>query len=224
MIIICTHDEKVKQQDIDEGLDLPTLERLRLGNEYFTSHVLHNDERNNIDRVKYLAHYGQDPHAVLVTCSDARISPERIFQSGMGDFFIIRTAGNVIGDVELASIEYAVAEVGADTIIVMGHENCGAIHSAIDHDGEEIEGNIRHIINRVAPSVARARAETDNEADFVEKAEDYNILNALETIKSSPVVQKYMEEGKVQVTGAKYGIATGKVTFFDTIDGIFHIG
>ncbi len=203
----------------DDEATLTTMERLQRGNEYFTSHVLNSDHANNIERVRYLAHYGQDPHAVLVTCSDARISPERIFQAEMGDFFIIRTAGNVVGDIELASIEYAVAKVGIDTIIVMGHENCGAIHSTVDHYGEEPLGSIGHIIKRIEPSVAKAKLETTQYQEVISKAEDYNVLNAVETIKSSPIVQEYMANGKVCITGAKYGIATGKVTFFTSIEG-----
>ncbi len=193
-----------------------TLEKLKEGNKHFTSYVLNTASVSNIDRVRYLAKNGQKPLAILVTCSDARISPERIFNAEMGDFFIIRTAGNVVGDLELGSIEYALTSFGTDMILVMGHENCGAIHSAIDdHDPEHNTGNIKHIIDIIQPSIDKAKQETDNHFSIISKAEDYNIINSVSKIKSSKIIKKLISEGKVTVIGAKYGIATGDVTFFE---------
>ena len=85
-----------------------TLDILKEGNEQFTSYILHSAPVSNIERVRQMAIHGQNPQAVIVTCSDARISPERIFNAEMGDFFIIRTAGHVVGALEMGSIEYAV--------------------------------------------------------------------------------------------------------------------
>lgn len=191
-----------------------TIERLKSGNEHFTSYMLMKSPISNISKVKQLAVYGQNPSAVIVTCSDARISPERIFCAEMGDFFIIRTAGNVVGDLELGSIEYAVEEIMVDTVIVMGHESCGAIQSATSLRSGHV-GNIQSILDEVEPSIQKAKEGMKNRTDFLVKAENYNILNTLEKIKGSEIVQKAIENGRLTVVASKYGIADGKVTFFD---------
>lgn len=190
-----------------------TVERLRAGNEYFTSYTLKNASASNMETVKNLAVYGQNPHAVIVTCSDARISPERIFCAEMGDFFIIRTAGNVVGPLELGSIEYAIAEMKVDTIIVMGHESCGAIKNATETQEGEL-GYIQCVLDEVQPAIEKAKKEAKNHIDFIVKSEDYNIFNTLEKIKNSTIVSKAIEKGKVTLVAAKYGIVDGKVTFF----------
>lgn len=191
-----------------------TVEKLKAGNDHFISYTLMKSPVVNLEKVRHLAVYGQNPKAVIVTCSDARISPERIFYAEMGDFFIIRTAGNVVGELELGSIEYAVSEFGVDTIIVMGHEGCGAIKSAVSpHEGDL--GNIKSILDEIAPSVEKAAAETKNKVEFIVKAENYNIFNTLEKIKNSKVIKSAEEQGKLTVVAAKYGIADGKVTFFE---------
>ena len=114
-----------------------------------------------------MAIHGQNPQAVIVTCSDARISPERIFNAEMGDFFIIRTAGHVVGALEMGSIEYAVTHSSVDIVIVMGHENCGAVKSCIeDHEGTDL-GYIHDILEEVQPSIDRAKQETNNKYDYI---------------------------------------------------------
>lgn len=192
-----------------------TLERLKEGNLHFTSYMLHAAPVSNIEKVREMAALGQDPHAVIVTCSDARISPERIFNAEMGDFFIIRTAGHVIGPYEMGSIEYAVTHSKVDVVIVMGHENCGAVKSCIeDHEGTDL-GYIHDILEEVQPSIDKARLETDNQYDLLERAEDLNVYHTVDKIKESNILKLYINSGKLIVIGAKYGIATGKVTFFD---------
>ena len=192
-----------------------TLERLKEGNLYFTSYMLHAAPVSNIKKVREMAALGQDPHAVIVTCSDARISPERIFNAEMGDFFIIRTAGHVVGPYEMGSIEYAVTHSSVDVVIVMGHENCGAVKSCIiDHEGTDL-GYIHNILEEVQPSIDKARQETNNDYDLLERAEELNVYHTVAKIKQSKILEPYINSGKLIVIGAKYGIATGEVTFFD---------
>lgn len=192
-----------------------TIDILKEGNRYFTSYILHAAPVSNIVKVREMAIHGQDPHAVIVTCSDARISPERIFNAEMGDFFIIRTAGHVVGPYEMGSIEYAVTHSDVDIVIVMGHENCGAVKSCIeDHEGTDL-GYIHDILEEVQPSIDRAKQETNNKYDLLERAEELNVYHTVAKIKQSSILQPYINSGKLIVIGAKYGIATGKVTFFD---------
>lgn len=195
---------------------LTTLENLKNGNQLFTSKILKTHSISNIERVKNLAENGQNPVAILVTCSDARISPERIFQGEMGDFFIIRTAGHVVGPLELGSIEYAITHSTCNLLIIMGHENCGAVKSCIaDHEGTDL-GHIKDILHEIKPSIDKAAEETNDQIELLEKAEDLNIYHTIEKIKSSKIIQEYIHsERKLSIIGAKYGIATGKVTFFE---------
>ena len=101
---------------------LPPLEALKAGNQRFMSgHPVHPHE--TLKRLRDLKK-GQDPHTVVVSCSDSRVPPELIFDQGLGDIFSVRTAGNVIGDYELGSIEYAVEHLGCKLVVVLGHEEC----------------------------------------------------------------------------------------------------
>lgn len=91
---------------------------------------------------------GQHPFAVVVTCSDSRVSPEILFDEGIGDLFVIRTAGNLMGDLELGSIEYAVEHLGATLVVVLGHTECGAVKAFVE--GGACGGHIRNIVDALA--------------------------------------------------------------------------
>ena len=147
---------------------------------------------------------GQHPYALIVTCSDARVVPEAIFQAGIGDLFIIRVAGNVIDNHQLGSIEYAALHLGVNLIVVMGHTHCGAVDAAINHAPE---GYIRFITEEI-------RAAIGDETDPY-KASCLNVRRSIELIESSIVIQLDEEEEGLRVIGAMYDIETGEVTFMD---------
>ena len=147
---------------------------------------------------------GQHPYALIVTCSDARVIPEAIFQAGIGDLFIIRVAGNVIDNHQLGSIEYAALHLGVNLIVVMGHTHCGAVDAAINHSPE---GYIRFITDEI-------RAAIGDETDPY-KASCLNVRRSIELIESSIVIQLDEEEEDLRVIGAMYDIETGEVTFMD---------
>ena len=114
-----------QKQEKDQVNTLAPLDKLKAGNEKFVSgHPVHPDE--TLDRIRELKK-GQNPFVVVVSCSDSRLPPELIFDQGLGDVFSIRTAGNIIGEYELGSIEYAIEHLHCKLIVVLGHENCGAI-------------------------------------------------------------------------------------------------
>ena len=116
-----------QKQEKEQDNTLPPLDKLKVGNERFVSgHPVHPDE--TLDRIRELKK-GQNPFVVVISCSDSRLPPELIFDQGLGDVFSIRTAGNVIGDYELGSIEYAIEHLHCKLIVVLGHENCGAIQA-----------------------------------------------------------------------------------------------
>ena len=140
---------------------------------------------------------GQHPYALIITCSDARVIPEAIFQAGIGDLFIIRVAGNV-------SIEYAALHLGVNLIVVMGHTHCGAVDAAINHAPE---GYIRFITEEI-------RAAIGDETDPY-KASCLNVRRSIDLIESSIVIQLDEEEEGLRVIGAMYDIETGEVSFMD---------
>jgi Carbonic anhydrase len=107
-------------------------------------HPVHPDQ--TLERIRELKK-GQHPFAVIVSCSDSRVPPEVIFDQGLGDIFSVRTAGNVIGDYELGSIEYAVEHLGCQLIIVLGHEQCGAVSAFLQHESDTHHDHIQSILH-----------------------------------------------------------------------------
>ncbi|HEX5667623.1 MAG TPA: carbonic anhydrase, partial [Chitinophagaceae bacterium] len=127
------------------------LERLMVGNKRFmTGHPVHPDE--TLERIRKLKK-GQNPFVVIVSCSDSRVPPELVFDQGIGDVFSIRTAGNVIGDYELGSIEYAVEHLGVKLVMVMGHENCGALDAYVHRSTERHHNHIQNLIDYIDDEV-----------------------------------------------------------------------
>ena len=144
---------------------------------------------------------GQHPYAVVVTCSDSRVIPEYIFHAGIGDLFIIRVAGNVIDDHQLGSIEYAAEHLGIRLVVVLGHDHCGAVDAAINHDPD---GYIKFITDEIRSAIG---AETD---DY--RACCLNVSHSVAQIESSLEVQHEEEHG-LRVIGALYRLESGKVEF-----------
>jgi len=127
------------------------LERLKKGNLHFVSDKLDGKLQNSSRRNELVS--GQHPSAIILSCSDSRVVPEFAFDTGLGELFVIRIAGNVATISVLASMEYAVASLNVKLIIVMGHENCGTITAALDvHEGED-EKNFRHLFRYLVPAM-----------------------------------------------------------------------
>ena len=154
---------------------------------------------------------GQKPHAVVVTCSDSRVSPEIVFDQDLGHIFVIRTAGNVVDSIEIGSIEYAVEHLHAPLIVIMGHESCGAVKAAIEHKGKP-EGNIGEIIKKILPAVKQAKASHKAGDDIAYSVTVGNIRNVAKEIKAkSKIISREAGEGKVQIIGTYYSISSGKI-------------
>jgi carbonic anhydrase len=157
---------------------------------------------------------GQFPQAAIIACSDSRVPPEILFDQGVGDLFVIRIAGNVIGGsgpVVKGSIEYAVAELRVPLVMVLGHSNCGAVKAAVkhidDHDG--LPGAINELVNLIKPAVEQVRGQPgDQLANAVRANVELSVarLKGLEPILAGPV-----RAGKLQVVGATYDLANGRV-------------
>ena len=150
---------------------------------------------------------GQKPFAVIVGCSDSRIPPEIIFDQGLGDLFVIRVAGNVVDDVALGSIEYAVSHLGTQLVVVLGHGKCGAVSATVQ--GGEIHGHIGSIVKAIIPAVEKAKGQTGDLIDNVIKANA--ALVAGKIISTGPVLSNLVNDNKIKIVSAYYNIESGVV-------------
>lgn len=144
---------------------------------------------------------GQFPYAVILCCSDSREIPEAVFSAGIGDLFVIRVAGNVVGDHELGSIEYAAGHLGTKLIVVLGHDHCGAVGAALHN---EASGKISTLTSEIIKAIG-------DEKDEV-KASCLNVQNSVAVIREDPEV-KHLEENGLKVMGALYHLESGEVEF-----------
>ena len=147
----------------------------------------------------------QTPYAVIVGCSDSRIVPEIIFDTGLGDLFVVRVAGNVIGPIELESIEYSAVNLNSAVIVVLGHENCGAVTAVFQNKAT----NIPAVAELIDPAVIQAQdAKNTNQ---LEQAIKINALNMKHLLEQSPNLEILIQKKKIQVHAAYYNLKTGLV-------------
>lgn len=201
---------KQTQEKVQVSTTAP-LDKLKTGNERFVNgHPIHPDE--TLDRIRELKK-GQDPFAVLVSCSDSRIPPEIIFDQGLGDVFSIRTAGNVVGDYELGSIEYAVEHLHCKLIVVLGHENCGAIQAYATSGNEKHPDHIQSLVDYIAAEVEEKiiPASLRSNMDTLVRANILHVANLLRS--SSPVLKPLADKNEIKIIGAYYDLDSGKVLF-----------
>lgn len=183
------------------------LDKLIKGNQRFASlRPTHPNE----DKKHMLAESkAQHPFAVVVCCSDSRVAPELIFDQGIGDLFVIRTAGNVVGGLELGSIEYAVEHFKCKLIIVLGHENCGAINAYINHD--ETPGHIKEIIDSITKE-AEIKAIPKNDKDRLDHCVIANTIHVSKQIQSqSMLINEKISNHELQIVASRYDLNDFKV-------------
>ncbi|MCU0384092.1 MAG: carbonic anhydrase [Cyclobacteriaceae bacterium] len=202
LLVMCSYN-LFAQVTPDEAL-----KRLKDGNQRFIEgkSVKPNQDFNRIKEVAG----GQHPFATIVGCSDSRVPNEIIFDQGVGDLFIVRTAGQVSTYASWGSIEFAEEVLGTKLIVVLGHTQCGAVNAAVTLP--EVPGHIVTLINAIKPAVTRARMlPHDNLLDASIKE---NVLMQVEQLKSlEPVLAKRVREGSIKIVGAIYHLQTGKVEF-----------
>lgn len=188
------------------------LKKLMAGNERFASGQTHNPRRSPKDFSAVAE--GQTPSAIIIACADSRVSPELLFDVGVGDVFVIRLAGNVIdgtGSAIKGSIEYAVAELNVPLIIVLGHSNCGAVKAAVKHidQKDSLPGAINGLVELVKPAAVKSR---DLKGDVYANATAENVKLGVEKLKTlDPIIAPRVKEGRVKVMGGIYDLNTGKV-------------
>jgi len=191
------------------------LDSLKAGNKEFVEDQL--TIRNTSERVRDAA-LGQYPKAVILSCLDSRVPVEDVFHRGIGDIFVARVAGNVINPDILGSLEYACKVSGSKLILVLGHEYCGAIKSAIS---DVKLGNITTLLEKIQPAVADVSKTFEGEKnasnpEFVEAVCHHNIELGIENIrKESPILKEMEDNGEIMIVGAVYDMETGEVEFLN---------
>ncbi|MEV6233388.1 carbonic anhydrase [Saccharopolyspora shandongensis] len=154
---------------------------------------------------------GQRPFAVLFGCSDSRLAAEIIFDQGLGDLFVVRTAGHVIGAEVLGSIEYGVGVLGASLVVILGHDSCGAVTAAREAciEGTAPNGYIRDVVERVTPSVLAARASGATEVDDIVDVHIQRTGDLM--LERSALLANEVAAGRCAVAGLSYRLADGTV-------------
>lgn len=156
---------------------------------------------------------GQNPYAIILTCSDSRVAPEILFDESLGKIFIIRVAGNITDPVVLGSIEYAAEHLHVPLLVVLGHTKCGAVKATLD--GGHAPENISSLVKKIAPAVKKAREKTKNTDELLTKAVEENVYLQVENAaKDSDILKELMHENKFKIMGAVYDIDNGKVEFY----------
>ncbi len=188
------------------------IQSMKLGNERFYSG--NTTVKNPSGQIKQAA-AGQYPEAIILSCIDSRIPVETVFDRGIGDVFVTRVAGNFVNEDILGSMEFACKVSGAKLIMVVGHENCGAIKSAID---DVKLGNITAMLSKIKPAVVSlknlAGLKTSKDPAFVHAVCEQNVKLTMQAIRDKSAILKEMEQkGEIKIVGAIYDLDNGHVTF-----------
>ena len=184
------------------------LKRLMEGNSRYVSGV---SRRHDFTHEREALVGGQNPYAAVLSCADSRIAPEYAFDGGRGDLFVCRVAGNFAGDETVASMEYTVAVLGTPLILVLGHDNCGAVDATIKSlkDDKPLPGHIPTLVAAFAPSVKAAAQQSGN---ALENAIRQNVIDNVAKLKSAaPLLNAAVDQGKLKVVGGIYRLRTGTV-------------
>ncbi len=172
---------------------------LKEGNQRFVQGKMENSCYHQESREASLTM--QRPFAIIVACSDSRVSPELIFDQTLGQIFVVRVAGNVVTDVEQDSIDYAALFLGASLIVVLGHESCGAVTAVLANQIDYIPAIAAWIKKGISSST-------------LEDAVKENVHHGMESIRNAAVLAPLIQHNKLKIVGGYYSLQHGKVDFF----------
>jgi carbonic anhydrase len=194
------------------------LERLRQGNRRFVSELIAGSGASPARR--YELPLVQEPLAIILGCSDARVPAEIVFDQGLGDLFVIRIAGNIVAPSGVGSVEFAAEAFGTRLVVVLGHTNCGAVHATVQQlarPQREQSRNLKSIVDRIRPSVEAVLGGADQDPATLERlAVRANIrMSANHLRHGSEVLEQLIQRDGLLVVGAEYSLETGVVDFFD---------
>ena len=184
------------------------LDRLMKGNARYVEGVAH---RHDFRHEREALVGGQNPFAAVLSCADSRIAPEYAFDTGRGDLFVCRVAGNFANDDTVASLEYAVAVLKAPLVLVLGHESCGAVDATIKSlkDNTTLPGHLPSLVAALAPAV---KASQDQPGDLLQNATRRNVVDTVARLKTAtPILSAAVDQGKLNIVGGIYRLGDGKV-------------
>jgi len=185
-----------------------SLKMLMMGNERFVKKTPLHPNQSLERRQEILG--GQHPFAVILGCSDSRVPPEIIFDQGMGDLFVIRVAGYILNEGIIASIEYAVDHLAVPLVVVLGHQQCGAVKATVE--GGEGHGHILHLLQAIQPAVKEAKGQPGNLLENAIRAHVRRVVQQLN--ETPPFLQKKVREGGLTIVGSYYDLSSGQVEIF----------
>lgn len=193
------------------------LARLKEGNRRFVADQPTQPDISSRRRME-LSH-GQAPYCAIVCCSDSRAGPEQLFGAGLGELFIVRTAGNYVDTAGMGSLEFGVAALGVPLIVVLGHESCGAVKAAIGvvKNNDSLPGTLDAMVQPILPAVIKAKSALKDGEDLVAASAHANVSRVVKQLRnvSEPMLMTPQKAGKVKVVGGYYDLDTGAVNFFD---------
>jgi carbonic anhydrase len=184
------------------------LDRLMKGNQRYVEGV---SRRHDFRHEREALSKGQNPFAGVLSCADSRVAPEYAFDTGRGDLFVCRVAGNLINDDTIASFEYAVSVLSTPLILVLGHKACGAVDAAIKSikGGTTLPGHLPSLVTALAPAV---KAALDQPGDSLDNAIKQNVVQTVARARTAtPILSQAVEENKLKVVGAVYDLGSGRV-------------
>ena len=191
-------------QEVQGPTPAQAWQRLKDGNERF---VAGKPDKKDLDAKKRAAlTKGQSPFAIVLTCADSRVPPELLFNQGLGDLFVLRVAGNISGPFVMGSIDYGVEHLHAPLIVVLGHESCGAVSTALGKD--KPGGNLGKLIDEIHVGKNLPEDKTKAMAAAIRNNAHYH---AEQVLMKSEIVRKHVAEKKLRVVSGYYSLSTGKV-------------
>jgi carbonic anhydrase len=190
------------------------LERLKEGNERFVNgeaHFLTQQNEILADLAK-----GQQPYATILGCSDSRVAPELLFDAGLGELFVIRVAGNVLGNSILGTLQYAGAHLHTPLFVVLGHEGCGAVDAALasKFHGAGQKSRIEVLLDNILPALEGLDPAQPHDA-LLHSAVEANVRWTIRQLRETPEVKAIAGKTHMRLVGAVYDIASGRVRFLE---------
>jgi carbonic anhydrase len=179
------------------------LQKLMEGNFRYASDAMLHPRKDTARREAVASK--QEPFAIILACSDSRVTPEIIFDQGLGDLFIVRVAGNIAGPIEMDSIDYGALVLHAPLILVLGHENCGAVNAVLHHETQDIEA----IASYIEPALQNIHQSVGN---ALEHAIKENVRSVVKSLKESPPLSTLVKEHQLMILGGYYQLSTGTVS------------
>ncbi|MGB3616573.1 MAG: carbonic anhydrase [Catalinimonas sp.] len=189
------------------------LKKLIYGNKRFAENKSIKPRQTDADLKN--SELGQKPFATIIGCADSRVPNEIIFDQGVGDLFITRTAGQVMAQASYGTIEYATEVLNTRLIVVLGHESCGAVQAAMKLP-ENPPGHVVTLINAIKPASLYAKKQKGSEAEVLDIAVRRNVVEQVELLRGlEPVLSRRFDKGEILIVGAVYNLHTGFVDFVD---------